>query len=652
MEKIIKRFECGCELEVALEDGQIVGINYEPENVRLDCPRTWEVIGSGLTKGIFQLETPLGQSAAKACKPTNIEELSDVSSILRPGCGDAELDGKTLKARYFDRKNGLEEPVPPDPLLHEVLEPTRGVFIYQEQAMAASTIIAGFDGKQANALRKAAGKKNVQLMSELKSKFIEGAQKAGRVTTEQAERVFNIIEASQRYSFNKCLCPKTLVHTKIGSVTLEELKVGTYILDHQSNYVRVNAKYYNGKRQTYLYEFSDRSALRCTPDHKVLTEKGLIPIQEAHKQKLRVGHTYVARRSFPQIIETIDIEVENEDHIFCANNVCVSNSHGISYALDAIYFSAYAKAHFPRAFFLAELVHAKDIEEIGAVIDDSLNFGVEICKPDLRLMNEEFTLTNKCIQYGLGRIKGCGESYLKKLIEAVGGRDIATLTWTQLMQCLSQTSSGAASALIYSGALDFTLLTRSRMIFELSIFNRLTEKQQEYIVERNTLNALTEMVELGSGKSTYCANVRSLAKLQTILNEYGSPPNSLRDTPNQIFEWEIQYMGYAFTTSEVDESIANCTCYEFFQGKICKEYTLVGTVVRVKTILTKGKQPGQEMAFIEFKDSTNKVSGVVFPQNWLEYRHKLFEGNKLMFVGERGKGNKSESLIINRVMQL
>jgi DNA polymerase III alpha subunit len=574
-------------------------------------------------------------------------------NIIVHNCGDAELDGKTLKARYIDRKNGVEEPVPPHPSLSPVLESTLGILIYQEQAMEAAKVIAGFDGVQADSLRKAAGKKLPELMAKIKTLFIDGAKAKGAATEEEAALIFSIIEASQRYSFNKCLCPYTIVHTRQGPRTLKEVRVGTHILDHQDNYVKIKAKYNNGPRETFLYTFNGGSILRCTPDHKILTPQGLTPIEVAYRDGLQTGTTFIIGKSDPQTIETMDIEVDNNDHVFCANSVCVSNSHSISYALDAIYFGAYAKAHFPRAFFLAELVYAKDIEEIGAVIDDSLNFNIEVCKPDLRLMNEEFTLTNRCIQYGLGRIKGCGEAKLKKLVEAIDNNNVSEMDWPQLMLCLSKTGSDAAYALIYAGALDFTLLTRTKMAFELSIFNRLNEKQQRYVVERKSLsNALTEMLEMGSGKTTLCYNKRSLAALEIVINEFNKPPKSMRDTPNQIFDWEMQYMGYAFTTSEVDESIANCTCHDFVEGKTLKEYTLVGTIARIKLILTKGKQPGQEMAFVEFKDSTNKVSGVMFPKQWLEYRQKLFEGNKLMFIGTRGSGNKNDSLIINRVMQL
>ncbi|MBP9778968.1 MAG: hypothetical protein KBD25_07295, partial [Rickettsiaceae bacterium] len=143
IQKQLKRFSCGCEWEVAIQDGEIVGVNYEPENANIHCPKVWELICSGLTKGIFQLETPLGQTTAKACHPYGVEELSDVNAIVRPGCGDAELDGKTLKQRYIDRKNGLENPEPLHPKLGNLLESTQNIGVYQESYLTISRELAG-----------------------------------------------------------------------------------------------------------------------------------------------------------------------------------------------------------------------------------------------------------------------------------------------------------------------------------------------------------------------------------------------------------------------------------------------------------------------------------------------------------------------------
>lgn len=649
IQKQLKKFDCGCEWEVAIENGEIVGINYEPELANIYCHKVWELLASGLTKGIFQLETPLGQITTKACQPYGVEELSDIMAIIRPGTSDAELDGKTLKHRYIDRKNGTENPEPLHPKLGDMLMPTQNIGIYQESYLTISKELAGFTAEESVAFLKSVAKKDTAKMAQFKDKFIAGCINSG-LSEEEAQDIFDIMEAGQRYAFNKCLDPLTEVKTLQGNKTLQDIKIGNFVLDHKGRYVKVLNKYYNGKKQTYLYTFKSGKTLRCTPDHKILVDSQLLRIKDVFNSGQLIGADFIISATDEKYIDTIDIEVCNEDHIFMANGIAVSNSHSISYAYDALYFSAYAKSHFPRAFFLAELVAAKSIEEIGEVIDDSLNFNVKICPPDLRLLNDDFILTNRCIQYGLGRIKSVGDSKLAKLKEAIGNQDVSNMKWLDLLSCLSKTSSDAALALIYSGALDFTLLTRSRMMFELTVFNRLTEKQQDYVTQSNSiLSGLTGIVEMGTGKTTLCYNKRSLEKARTLLNELNNPPFSLKDSRDQIFNWEIQHLGYAFTTSEIDESLSNCTCQDFNDGKYLKDYIIAGTVIRVKTIETKGKEPGQEMAFVEFKDSTNKISGVAFPQVWLENSNKIYEGNKLMFFGTLGKKN---SFIINRTMQL
>ncbi|HAT67391.1 MAG TPA: hypothetical protein DCS66_22820, partial [Flavobacteriaceae bacterium] len=75
---------------------------YEPniEKLPLNCQATWDLICDGNTKGVFQLESQLGRSMAERAKPHNIEELSDLIAIIRPGCMEAIVDGKSLTQHY------------------------------------------------------------------------------------------------------------------------------------------------------------------------------------------------------------------------------------------------------------------------------------------------------------------------------------------------------------------------------------------------------------------------------------------------------------------------------------------------------------------------------------------------------------------------
>ena len=796
-----------------LEDDKVVAINFEPDHINLNCHKIWELIASGHTKGIFQLETQLGQTTAKACKPFGVEELSDVMSIIRPGCisgdtiiystrltsmtmkalydlfhkgkarsilsynekmkkivnnkivdmiysgqkevfrvhyemnklyeasikqygdlhrlectddhplltengwkplkdikkgeliavvlyntmqvswatytgktrlckidvydiklaknhnfiagltlvhncGDAELEGKTLKQRYIDRKNGNETATPLHNKLGDLLESTYNIGIYQESYMLISKELAGFSGAEAVGFLKSIAKKRVDLMTLFKDKFIKGCMHHSNLSEEDATNIFDIMEAGQRYAFNKCLAYNTEVITDQGVKTIENVKVGDYVKNHRGEYVLVLDKIYKGKQECIEVELSGGQKITATSEHKFLCGdkkirqlKYILANCESFVGENNKKYTVKSGR-FVEKVRTFDIEVDSPDHLFLANGIATSNSHSLSYAIDALIYSAYQKSHFPRAFFLAELVYAKSIEEISDVLNDALNFKVEVCKPDLRLMNDEFTLTDRCIQYGIGRIRNVGTSKLNKLKAALI-KPPGEMTWTELMLALSKTSSDAALSLIYSGALDFTLLTRGKMSFELGIFNRLGEAQQIHVSKCTSLDkGINELLVMGSGKQTPSYNKLSLKKVELAYNELQNPPKTLRDTPNQLFDWEIHHLGYAFTTPEFDESLSNCTCEDFINGKTLKEYLIGANIIRIKVIETKGKHPGQEMAFIDIKDSTNKISGVAFPQVWLENQQKLYEGNKVMFFGTRGTGKKSDSFVITKVMQL
>jgi len=147
------KFKCGCEIEPG---------KFSFSNIPLDCKETWKLIASGFTKGIFQIEKNLGKRYSAEIKPNSIEELSDLISLIRPGCLEAEYREKPEKPgsfssitnTYIKVRNGAWKPE----YIHECLEPifedTCGVPIYQEQIMRICTDFAGFTLKEADMARK------------------------------------------------------------------------------------------------------------------------------------------------------------------------------------------------------------------------------------------------------------------------------------------------------------------------------------------------------------------------------------------------------------------------------------------------------------------------------------------------------------------
>ncbi|HAI40387.1 MAG TPA: DNA polymerase III subunit alpha, partial [Maribacter sp.] len=174
--------------------------NFNPLEVNFDDTQTWDLICSGRTKGVFQLESNLGKSWAKRVQPKNIEELSALISIIRPGTLKAIVDGKTMTQHFVDRKNGVEEITYLHSSLEPILKGTQGVLVYQEQSMQIAQQLAGFDLQEADNLRKAIGKKKADLMAKVKGSFLKGASKKGVVSDEVAEEIFSWIEKSSRYA--------------------------------------------------------------------------------------------------------------------------------------------------------------------------------------------------------------------------------------------------------------------------------------------------------------------------------------------------------------------------------------------------------------------------------------------------------------------
>jgi len=163
----------------------------------------WNLYAEGRTQGIFQLESNLGRQWSKKVSPTNLEELSALVAIIRPGCLNVVIDGKNIAQHYVDRKNGTEAVTYLHPSLKNILESTQGVMIYQEQAMLISQQLAGFNLKEADGLRKAIGKKKSNLMAKIRTQFISGCGKTGVVTEDEGKEIFDQVEKSARYLFNK-----------------------------------------------------------------------------------------------------------------------------------------------------------------------------------------------------------------------------------------------------------------------------------------------------------------------------------------------------------------------------------------------------------------------------------------------------------------
>ncbi len=185
-------------LSIIDETKKLVKERHQQEIVfdeELEDPKVYKFLHQGKTVGIFQLEGRGMTETLKRMKPENLEELSALIALYRPG----PLE---LIPQYVRRKFGKEEIEYLHPKLEPILKNTFGIMIYQEQLMRVANEIAGFSLAEADNLRKAISKKNITLLEELKNKFIEGAIRNG-TSKEVAEKLWQFIEPFGRYGFNK-----------------------------------------------------------------------------------------------------------------------------------------------------------------------------------------------------------------------------------------------------------------------------------------------------------------------------------------------------------------------------------------------------------------------------------------------------------------
>ena len=170
-------------------------INFEIENINYNDPKVFETLSSGYTVGLFQLESSGMKDALINMKPTNLEDIIALVALYRPG----PMSNIPI---YNECKNGLREPDYIHPLLEEILKPTYGVIIYQEQVIQIAQKLSGFTAGEADILRKAIGKKKRVEIEKQKMRFIEGAVK-NNIPKDVAAGIFLKIEPFAEYGFNK-----------------------------------------------------------------------------------------------------------------------------------------------------------------------------------------------------------------------------------------------------------------------------------------------------------------------------------------------------------------------------------------------------------------------------------------------------------------
>lgn len=320
------------------------------ENVP-DVVETFQLLQSGDTTGVFQLESSGMQQLFKDLRPTNFEDIVAAVALYRPG-----PLGTGMVKDFVDCKHGRKPIAKMHDLVDDILLPTYGVIVYQEQVMQIAQKLAGYTLGGADLLRRAMGKKKPEEMAKQKQTFVDGSVKNG-VASEDADRIFGLLEFFAGYGFNK--------------------------------------------------------------------------------------------------------------------------SHSAAYALIT-YQTAFLKAHYPVEFLCALMTADRDkIEKVVRIIAEGRAWGVEILPPDINESQIDFSVIYSApsangapkkkksrikdrldpkIRFGLGAIRGVGESALEAILEVrqSGGPFMDLFDFAQRIDP-KRVNKGVLEALVQSGAFDATL---------------------------------------------------------------------------------------------------------------------------------------------------------------------------------------------------
>lgn len=268
------------------------GIDIEPYSIEDEDEETYRTLAEGKLTGVFQMETSgTAKRLITDIKPKNIEDLSAISAINRPGPLQAGLDKQYIINKFNN--------CPPDELpdaVAEILKASYWTLIYQEQILALFTELAGFDPKTADDIRRAMGKKKLSVLEVYEPKFIEGCQAIGGLTAKYAEKLWKDILGFADYCLaggTLVFCPNNTLNNSIENIVKQQYSgfVLSYDQDHQQPKVLQNVSQWHqkGEQDVYRYVMEDGSYVDCTENHKFLTKAGYkLEIDVAFKRKIEL----------------------------------------------------------------------------------------------------------------------------------------------------------------------------------------------------------------------------------------------------------------------------------------------------------------------------------------------------------------------------
>lgn len=402
-------------------------------DIEYDDPEVYRYFANGWLSDIFQFSAKGLSSYTQKMKPKNMDDVIAALSLFRPGPME-----NGFHMDYIALKNGEKEPEYPIGA-EEILKDTYGLLTTQEQIMNICNQLADFDLVTCDKVRKALGKKKLDVLLPLKAKFVEGyVSKFGSkgVIKESAEHLWDQMEEFAKYSFNKCLSFDTQILTSYGNERIDELfkqfhesKKSIYVKSMSKNGVFYFAKVkdirYSGNRPVCKIKLEDGKQIEATQNHRFPTTNGKIFAEFVLGKTLYVddGMLYpkkskVVSVSLSDSKDVYDIEVDDPNHNFVANDIVTCNSHAAAYAINA-YNSLWLKVHYPLEFWSVALSRASKDDFPRYINEMNQTEGIEIKpvninKSDVGIVGDK---KSNSVYWALNATQQVGEKAQQQIIE-------------------------------------------------------------------------------------------------------------------------------------------------------------------------------------------------------------------------------------------
>lgn len=450
-------------------------------DIEYDDPEVYRYFANGWLSDIFQFSAKGLCAYTQKLKPKNMDDVVAALSLFRPGPME-----NGFHMDYIALKNGEKEPEYPIGA-EEILKNTYSVLVYQEQIMNICNQLADFDLVTCDKVRKSLGKKKLDVLLPLKTKFIEGyVGKFGSkgVTEKNAEILWEQMEEFAKYSFNKCVSFKTLVYVVgFGEITVERLfhvfcnqECNSFMAKSMKQngslyFSKIKDVRYSGNRPVYEISLVDGKKIRTTGNHKFPTTEGKVYAEFLMGKTLFVTNdssnaqmANVISVRFVGNEDVYDIEMEDENHNFVANGIVTCNSHAAAYAINA-YNSLWLKVHYPLEFWSVALSRASEDNFPQYVNEMQQTEGIEIKpvninKSDINIVADK---KDNSIYWAINATKQVGEKAQNQIMEerSKNGEYFSLAEFIDRHTFKgSAVNKSVIENLIYSGAFDMMDETR------------------------------------------------------------------------------------------------------------------------------------------------------------------------------------------------